>query len=105
QADDGMRDFHVTGVQMCALPISFTSGWLSPLFTLLILRLGYWLPHPDHVRVRWLPQLPGARYILKEALGLVNVKSKFVNVSDGRSEERRVGKYGRLSRWRSCEYT
>lgn len=62
---------------------SFTSGWLSPLFTLLNLRLGYWLPHPDHVRVRWLPQLPGARYILKEALGLVNVKSKFVNVSDG----------------------
>src|SRR6266511_3250178 len=25
QAEDGIRDFHVTGVQTCALPIS--SGW------------------------------------------------------------------------------
>src|SRR5690606_39580058 len=26
QAEDGIRDFHVTGVQTCALPISNTSG-------------------------------------------------------------------------------
>src|SRR5690606_40553081 len=26
QAEDGIRDFHVTGVQTCALPISSTSG-------------------------------------------------------------------------------
>src|SRR5690606_39553040 len=25
QAEDGIRDFHVTGVQTCALPISYTS--------------------------------------------------------------------------------
>src|SRR5690606_40673067 len=25
QAEDGIRDFHVTGVQTCALPISFAS--------------------------------------------------------------------------------
>src|SRR5690606_40679914 len=28
QAEDGIRDFHVTGVQTCALPISFTGGSL-----------------------------------------------------------------------------
>src|SRR5690606_40642835 len=26
QAEDGIRDFHVTGVQTCALPISFMPG-------------------------------------------------------------------------------
>src|SRR5690606_40860878 len=26
QAEDGIRDFHVTGVQTCALPISFTGA-------------------------------------------------------------------------------
>src|SRR5690606_39701218 len=28
QAEDGIRDFHVTGVQTCALPIS--PSWLAP---------------------------------------------------------------------------
>src|SRR5690606_33878359 len=28
-AEDGIRDFHVTGVQTCALPISFVVGGLS----------------------------------------------------------------------------
>src|SRR5690606_40989525 len=28
QADDGIRDFHVTGVQTCALPIYFTNHLL-----------------------------------------------------------------------------
>src|SRR5207253_6088318 len=27
QAEDGIRDGHVTGVQTCALPISGNSGW------------------------------------------------------------------------------
>src|SRR5690606_40926258 len=29
QAEDGIRDFHVTGVQTCALPIWFTSSFHS----------------------------------------------------------------------------
>src|SRR5690606_41070063 len=37
QAEDGIRDFHVTGVQTCALPIYFVASglglvFLSPLF-------------------------------------------------------------------------
>src|SRR5690606_39929304 len=31
QAEDGIRDFHVTGVQTCALPISAISPWLTVL--------------------------------------------------------------------------
>src|SRR5690625_2299553 len=31
QAEDGIRDGHVTGVQTCALPISFTTGILETL--------------------------------------------------------------------------
>src|SRR6266511_5632999 len=27
QAEDGIRDFHVTGVQTCALPISIVDTW------------------------------------------------------------------------------
>src|SRR5439155_6549975 len=30
QAEDGIRDGHVTGVQTCALPISFPAGWVAP---------------------------------------------------------------------------
>src|SRR5690606_41023309 len=30
QAEDGIRDFHVTGVQTCALPISWGSGRKRP---------------------------------------------------------------------------
>src|SRR5690606_39281367 len=30
QAEDGIRDFHVTGVQTCALPISRRCGRLGP---------------------------------------------------------------------------
>src|SRR5690606_24355404 len=29
QAEDGIRDFHVTGVQTCALPISHAANWNS----------------------------------------------------------------------------
>src|SRR5256885_11994869 len=31
QAEDGIRDYKVTGVQTCALPISFCSTWIKNL--------------------------------------------------------------------------
>lgn len=63
---------------------SFTSGWLAPLFTLLNLRLGYWLPHPKVVSGgSGAIQAAGARQMLREALGQVNERGAFVNVSDG----------------------
>src|SRR5690606_4623663 len=30
QAEDGIRDFHVTGVQTCALPIPIMNHWFHP---------------------------------------------------------------------------
>src|SRR5690606_40436219 len=36
QAEDGIRDFHVTGVQTCALPISRMFAIITPLAFLLV---------------------------------------------------------------------
>jgi hypothetical protein len=57
--------------------------------TLLNIRLGYWLPNPRLGRkVSWLSRIglrrrPGPKYLLKEALGMVDECGKYVNVSDG----------------------
>src|SRR5690606_40197530 len=73
QAEDGIRDFHVTGVQTCALPILF----LSPLlFDFLETALAV------TVSSNILPKRGAAQHTKKLA----------------RSEERRVGKECR-SRW------
>ncbi len=63
---------------------AYSSGWLAPLFVLLNLRLGYWLPHPKFVAKRFrLATKPGPRHVLREALGLVGDQGNFINVSDG----------------------
>src|SRR5690606_40493639 len=72
QAEDGIRDFHVTGVQTCALPISRT----RPLS-------GYW--HPRQTQNLYsLSRLRSA--------GLPHTRWKPGAVPRSRSEERRVGK-------------
>src|SRR2546421_8952150 len=87
QAEDGIRDLIVTGVQTCALPISrrpsFGIPFTSSLGTHVCPRL-----HRRHNRIhcavcipRWSPW-PGSSFAL----------------ADLRSEERRVGKECR-SRW------
>ena len=59
------------------------------IMTLLNIRLGYWLPNPSMVRdLSWLTRLglrrgPGPKYVLKEAVGNLDAKGKYVNVSDG----------------------
>src|SRR5690606_39539562 len=78
QAEDGIRDFHVTGVQTCALPISPPAGARRACGSV---RAGS--------RIRQAacrghhPRLPG---ISKSDC------SRGVLVAGGRSEERRVGK-------------
>src|SRR2546429_7240470 len=72
QAEDGIRDVAVTGVQTCALPISRSAA--RPLAESVPLRLAPLLPAPMMPG----PALPAARW--------------------NRSEERRVGKECR-SRW------
>src|SRR5690606_39658242 len=49
QAEDGIRDFHVTGVQTCALPIS-AYQWKSRGFTVLYAIRARWVRADSAVR-------------------------------------------------------
>src|SRR5690606_39711459 len=95
QAEDGIRDFHVTGVQTCALPI-----WPQGLLREYLSRAQ----QPDF------RALPAVRHLPKERLPgspsspsppQARIGQAFQNALAGRrprSEERRVGKECR-SRW------
>src|SRR5256885_5393009 len=87
QAEDGIRDYKVTGVQTCALPISEDRGaWGAPVGRARDF-VGYRIG-----RLRTVDQPPGHDDLLV-------VKAGPFKVSHGdRSEERRVGKECR-SRW------
>src|SRR5256885_3320793 len=89
QAEDGIRDYKVTGVQTCALPIlgelpaeDKNRVYFYTIFPNLLLSL-----HPDYVMFHTLrPEAPDRTHITCEWL------------FHARSEERRVGKECR-SRW------
>src|SRR5690554_7153208 len=90
QAEDGIRDADVTGVQTCALPIS------EPTSRLAELRAG-----AAHIAVELSPEDypviqrdPNLTPVLQDGLNI-----GYVAIHQGRSEERRVGKECR-SRWR-----
>src|SRR5439155_8223506 len=88
QAEDGIRDGHVTGVQTCALPISGLSG-KSGAALAAFLRLIESLK----AETQGLP-LPETIEVMLEKSGLV----AYYKAERDRSEERRVGKEGR-KRW------
>src|SRR2546426_6794422 len=79
QAEDGIRDYKVTGVQTCALPIS---GKAEKIILEIV-------------------QVPGDGLAVETGVGIadgvVEVAAGF-DLKTGRSEERRVGKECR-SRW------
>src|SRR3712207_7708382 len=82
QAEDGIRDIGVTGVQTCALPISSDEG-LVQLAKEELQRLG--LVDADQVEQGFVVRMPKAYPVYDEDYR-------------ARSEERRVGKECR-SRW------
>src|SRR5256885_8078915 len=86
QAEDGIRDYKVTGVQTCALPILRIGG-------LIVLALGL---------ARWLmivADQPAHRgMFVADDPALVSTLVYIVATAIARSEERRVGKECR-SRW------
>src|SRR5690606_41181029 len=93
QAEDGIRDFHVTGVQTCALPICqlyryFTTALVQggELETMILPR--FFSPLPDTADDLVIGCLPGRR------------NDQFHQCL--RSEERRVGKECR-SRWTASD--
>src|SRR5690606_40471308 len=93
QAEDGIRDFHVTGVQTCALPIS------QPAQMLLIPEIVE-LPQEDAERLMAEAADLGRFGLAIERFGpgavLVRATPAMLGDVDARSEERRVGKEGRL---------
>src|SRR5205807_4408394 len=87
QAEDGIRDYKVTGVQTCALPISVTARpiWIKgyPL-----IQIGLAVTAEEGIPI-----------FHKTFPGHIHDSRTFVDISnDLRSEERRVGKECR-SRW------
>src|SRR2546426_4737583 len=74
QAEDGIRDYKVTGVQTCALPISLELHWVL-----------------EAVRVV-------GHAVLADRGALGAVRAEIDRRVEHRSEERRVGEEGR-SRW------
>src|SRR5205807_7041497 len=81
QAEDGIRDYKVTGVQTCALPISKMLG-----------------------RFRWAQPGPGFGpwpMSTQTQVGVVwRAPTPLRKPDDTRSEERRVGKECRSGRWK-----
>src|SRR5690606_40992038 len=91
QAEDGIRDFHVTGVQTCALPISARSRPAST---------------ASHIpmREREIRHIPTSRSCSRPMASPISSRMAGRSRSDRatvlpmmsrRSEERRVGKEGR----------
>src|SRR5256885_3844943 len=80
QAEDGIRDYKVTGVQTCALPISSSRRLLDTYPNLYL----------DNSAPRWM-----VREISKRR---DDARDFLIRNQDRRSEERRVGKECR-SRW------
>src|SRR5207302_6585965 len=100
----GIRDFHVTGVQTCALPICslvlVTSAGLlvRSLSHQLNAKLGFDAVHGLTFEV----SLPPMRYPEHPfATGMEHAAAvQFLSAALDRSEERRVGKEGRAGAWR-----
>src|SRR5690606_41017012 len=96
---DGIRDFHVTGVQTCALPI--LANWIGLQTGATV---GYLTEAANTVGAQLVGALPGqdglnATQMLTQglkALVLLNTEPVDDSAAGVRSEERRVGK-----EWRS----
>src|SRR5699024_12218678 len=82
QAEDGIRDRNVTGVQTCALPILKTQELLDSFLLLSARRASSW----HGVRNTCFP--PQFHYHLKNK----NIVPTHLGLPSPRSEERRVGK-------------
>src|SRR5256885_3155563 len=87
QAEDGIRDYKVTGVQTCALPI-----FVDPVALQVKTTWRYWVHRKSEV-IQILFTLPESRVLDDPTFWYV-----FAYMDPERSEERRVGKECR-SRW------
>src|SRR5690606_40704514 len=93
QAEDGIRDFHVTGVQTCALPIYMWNWSPSPKYS--TTSCGHWLASASRRPLGYFSS-KWRRSFLQNSW-VFGRFSQFVPSSSNRSEERRVGK--EWNRW------
>src|SRR5690606_39718067 len=93
QAEDGIRDFHVTGVQTCALPISLISGIQGN--SSLICR------QVQHIRLTFYVCISVRNFPVSPRSVPANTHSTYVSFlcKLTRSEERRVGREAGSRRW------
>src|SRR5690606_39664407 len=96
QADDGIRDFHVTGVQTCALPIYLLDASDPDEGMGLARKL-----RPDLILVEL--ELPTGDGWVAQRLLKADVDTFLIPVVAARSEERRVGNESRARRERCYE--
>src|SRR5690606_39770924 len=99
-AEDGIRDFHVTGVQTCALPILFIISYSSAISVMGQTSARLSLTECVRLAVEHNPTLKQTELNLYR--NEVNYKQAHYNrlpSLEGRSEERRVGKEFRYGWW------
>src|SRR5690606_40953382 len=100
QAEDGIRDFHVTGVQTCALPISaLFMACSKPALNVMIL-MAHEAQDPKSFNLTTLSAVISSIRTLPPS---VSKYGRIESKACSRSEERRVGKEGR-SRWWPDQY-
>src|SRR5690606_39379159 len=92
-AEDGIRDFHVTGVQTCALPILYLFSALRPT-PILSFALKYLNCHAGIVLTASHnpPEYNGYKVYWQDGGQLVPPQDEEIIKLIERSEERRVGK-------------
>src|SRR5207302_2945281 len=91
QAEDGIRDFHVTGVQTCALPISIsstTSKWGRA-------RAASSATGRARELVDCVATNADACPLSRRRIASTSLSARIEATIEPRSEERRVGKEGR----------
>src|SRR5207249_9526850 len=93
QAEDGIRDRNVTGVQTCALPIYLCEGWLEGY--LLTRRHGLFATYEAFAMVSASMAVQHTKWL--EAGIALPWRAPIASLN--RSEERRVGKECRSRRW------
>src|SRR5436309_12722714 len=89
QAEDGIRDFHVTGVQTCALPICHGGGGHARATSACVTRTGVTSASVTCTGVSAVQEMATAA---AEARGPECVEFLAPHQRGRRSEERRVGK-------------
>src|SRR5690606_40020019 len=98
QAEDGIRDFHVTGVQTCALPIYIHLPYLVPLQGSQPERRGWAVQAGTGLSTRIRGAVPNSVNLIEYDAGGPQ-RCCLTRWDYLRSEERRVGKEGRARWW------